>query len=175
MTQSTDSSDQRHEWLDRPPFIDSHRARSLCIRQRSRLFAELARRVRGLHESGRTEAVTRPSPDRYIAQLGPVALTVAWLRDRFDSVADGELLAIVWRGSVAQSEVRRPERKSGSPISTATVLWEEVVLAEATSEETWRWCPVAAKAAESVAFTSDELAERYVDRLRAAYEDALAA
>lgn len=163
----------RHEWLDRPPFIDSHRARGVCIRQRSRLFAELARRVQVLHESGWTEAaVARPSPDRYIAQLGPVALTVAWLRSRFDSVPQGELLAIVWRGSVAPPGAPIPERKYVRRNSTATVLWEEIVAVAASSEETWRWCP---RADDAAAFTSDELAERYVDRLRAAYANALAA
>ena len=174
MIRSSDPPDRagRHEWLDRPPFIDSHRARGACIRQRSRLFAELARRVEVLHQSEWTEAVARPSPDRYIAQLGPVALTVAWLRDRFDSVPDGQLLAIVWRGSVAPTEVPRPERKYASRVSTATVVWEEVALVAAASEETWRWCPTADNGG---AFTSDELAERYVDRLRAAYADALAA
>ena len=173
MTLSSDGPERAAgHWLDRPPFIDSHRARGVCIRQRSRLFAELARRVQVLHQSGWTEAVARPSPDRYVAQLGPVALTVAWLRSRFDSVPDGELLAIVWRGSVAPPGVPCPERKHARPISTATVLWEEVVLVAATSEETWRWCPMAN---DATAFTSDELAERYVDRLRAAYADALAA
>ena len=46
------------------------------------------------------------------------------------------------------------------------------MLVAAASEETWRWCPMAGDAA---AFTSDELAERYVDRLRAAYADAFTA
>lgn len=175
MTLSSDGPESAagHYWLDRPPFIDSHRARNACVRQRSRLFAELARRVQVLHDSGCSgAAVARPSPDRYIAQLGPVALTVAWLRSRFDSVPDGELLAVVWRGSVAPPGVPRPERKQARRISTATVLWEEVVLVAAASEETWRWCPMAGDAA---AFTSDELAERYVDRLRAAYADAFTA
>lgn len=174
MTQRSDAPESvdSHSWLDRPPFIESHRARNLCVRERSRLFAELARRVEVLHESGGTEAVARPSPDRYIAQLGPVALTVAWLRDRFDSVVEGQLLAIIWRGSVASSDVPRPERTQARPTSTAAALWEEVSLVSAASEETWRWCPTTE---ETAAFTSDELAERYVDRLRAAYEDALAA
>lgn len=169
----TPESSARHIRFDRPLFIDTHRARGVCIRQRTLLFAELARRVRELHNGGGTEiAVARPSPNRYIAQLGPVALTVTWLRSRFDSVPEGELLAIIWRGNVASRAVPVPEHKTPDPISTATVLWEETVLVAITSEESWRWCPVDAG---EVALTSEELAERYVERLRIAYTEALAA
>jgi hypothetical protein len=174
MTRSPDAPERAdsHSWLNRPPFIDTHRARGVCLRQRSRLFTELARRFKVLHKASTEVAVARPSPDRYIAQLGPVALTVTWLRTRFDSVPEGELLAIVWRGNVASSRVPTPEREYAAPISTATVLWEETVRVTATSEETWRWCPTAK---DPGAFTSDELAQRYVDRLHVAYSAALAA
>ncbi len=163
----------RHLGFDEHVFIDSHRARGVCVRQRAYLFAELGRRVLELSRGGTTEAaVARPSPDRYIAQLGPVALSVAWLRGRFDSVPDGQLLAIVWRGSVAKQQIQRPEHKHAAPVSTAAVLWEDVVNVSASSEESWRWCPVADAGA---ALTSDELADRYVEQLRAAYADVLAA
>jgi hypothetical protein len=156
-------------WRDQPPFIDSHRARAVCTRQLARLLAEVARRVKLLHSHDAIEVgVVRSSPDRYIVQLGPVALTVAWLRSRLDSVAAGELLMIVWRGTIAPRHAPALERASATPITTATALWEDVAVVAADSEATWRWCP----SRDEVGFTSDELAERCVDRLRVAYDDA---
>jgi hypothetical protein len=161
-----------HDWLEQPPFITTHRARAVSTRQRSLLFAAVARRVKVLHQNGSTEAaVVRTSPDRYIAQVGPVALTVAWLRSRLDGVADSELLVNVWRGTVAELRVSDVQRVGKRPKRTATSVWEDVVYVAAESEASWRWCPVSY---DPAGFTSEEMAERCVDRLRDAYADARA-
>ena len=157
---------------DRPTFIDSHRARSACGRELARLREEVARRVTMLSGNEEMEAVVRSSPDRYIVQLGPVALSVAWLRSRFDTVSDGELLVIVWQGTVARRAAPLPEKPREKASTTATVLWEEIVSAAAENEESWRWRPSAEK---TLGFTSDELAERCVDQLRRAYRRCAAA
>jgi hypothetical protein len=158
-----------HDWLTNPPFIVTPRARAACQRQRSYFFAAVAKRVKVLQQSGPTEAaVVCASPDRYIAQIGPVALTVVWLRSALDSVAEGQLLVIVWRGTVGPQRGLDAEREGVRPTKTATILWEDVVVVSAESEESWRWCPVAE---DKGGYTSDQLAERCVDRLRVAYAD----
>ena len=53
------------------------------------------------------EPVVRRSPARCLVQLGPVALTVAWLQRAQGTVADGELLVVVWRGEVARADAAR--------------------------------------------------------------------
>jgi hypothetical protein len=100
-------------------------------------------------------------------QLGPVALTLAWLRSSHDSVAAGELLVIVWRGVVAPRMRHEPERPATRPAPLpATPLWEQVLTVIADSEETWAWQPHDTKIKPC---SSTELAARCVERLRVAY------
>jgi hypothetical protein len=152
----------------RQPFLTSHRALSACTRELARLSDEIASGVAAL--SGvdvEHKAVVRQSPDRCIVQLGPVALTLAWLRGGQDSVATGELLVIVWRGAVAPRAQHQPERPSTrrAPLP-ATPLWEQVLTAVADNEASWGWQP---QAADSGLFSSSELAARCVSQLRTAY------
>jgi hypothetical protein len=113
------------------------------------------------------KAVVRQWPDRYIVQLGPVALTLTWLRNNHDSVATGELLAIVWRGVVAPRRAYEPERPDKGPTPLpATPLWEQVLTAVGNSEADWGWQP-RHPAAERC--SSTELAATCVERLRVAY------
>ena len=111
----------------------------------------------------------RRSPARCLVQLGPVALTVAWLQRAQGTVADGELLAVVWRGEVA---VRTPQgferahQQSGA--SSATALWETVLVVSAQSETKWGWAPADAS---GEAMSSAALAQQCVERLRSAYAE----
>jgi len=151
------------------PFLNSHRALGVCTRELARLSDEVVRGVAALRVGPEDEkAEVRRSPDRCIVQLGPVALTLAWLRGNQDSVAEGELLVIVWRGTGAPRHRQQPERPAaGRAPDGATPLWEEVLAPVGDSEETWSW---QARGDDEVGrCSSTELAARCVARLRAAY------
>jgi hypothetical protein len=165
---------------DRPSFVASHRALAVCTREFGRLAGEVALGLTALNVAGEMEkALVVQSPGRCIAQVGPVALTITWLRSRLDVVADGELLVVVWHGNVAPPSARFRERVMKGPASgtagagpSAQALWEEVLSVSADSEESWRWQPTGASAtadAASTSYTSTALAARGVERLRAAY------
>ncbi len=157
-----------HDWHDRPSFLGSHRALAVCTRELGRLVDGVANGVVGLQADAAAEKpLVRMSPTRYIVQLGPVALTIAWLRRTLGSVADGELLVAVWRGTVAPRWQNSPERTGTLVSTTATVLWEDVLSVEANDEESWRWQP----SPSGDGYTSAALAERCVERLRAAYAE----
>ena len=120
-----------------------------------------------LQGAGIEDAPTvRLSPGRTIVQLGPVALTLTWLRSTLGHVSDGELLVVVWRGAVAPSRKHEPERRSDGPATFATALWEDTLAVEAEDEESWRW---RGAIDDCAAWTSTALAERCVARLQSAY------
>ena len=152
----------------RQPFLATHRALAACTRELARLSDDVLLSVAALPGAMSEEkAVVRRSPDRCIVQLGPVALTLAWLRSTHDSVAAGELLVIVWRGAVAPRRQHQPERPATRPVTLeATPLWEQVLTAVADSEDTWGWQPHDPQIGRC---TSTELAVRCVERLRVAY------
>jgi hypothetical protein len=150
------------------PFLSSVRAHAACTRELGRLGDEVLRSVAAVGGALRDETPTvRRSPDRCIVQLGPVALTFAWLRGSDDSIASGELLVIVWRGAVAPRKDHNPERPSKGPAPLgATPLWEQVLTAVGESEQTWAWRP---HGDEIGRCSSAELADRCVSHLQAAY------
>jgi hypothetical protein len=150
------------------PFLTSPRAHAACTRELGRLGDEVVRRLAALGGATQDEKATvRRSPDRCIVQFGPVALTFAWLCGNRDSIASGELLVIVWRGTVAPRKDHNPERPSKGPAPVgATPLWEQVLVAIGESEQSWGWY---AKGDEIEGCSSIELAARCVSRLRAAY------
>jgi hypothetical protein len=150
------------------PFLASHRALAACTRELARLSDEVLSGVAALlGPMAEKKPIVRRSPDRCIVQLGPVALTVAWLRGNHDSVADGELLVIVWRGAVAPRQRHQPERPATGPAPLgATPLWEQVLTPVADGEETWAWQPHDDEVGRC---SSAELAARCVGRLGAAY------
>lgn len=156
--------------LDRKPFLASHRAASACTREFTALCDSLVQGVVALHADGIHEkAIVRRSPGRCIVQLGPVAITVAWLRSTLGAVEDGELLAIVWRGAVAPPNDHVPEREPAHRASGAvTALWEQSLAPSAASEATWLWQPAGA---DFAGYSSLEFAERCVNRLGAAHAE----
>ncbi|HEU4643864.1 MAG TPA: hypothetical protein VFS44_15550 [Gemmatimonadaceae bacterium] len=156
--------------MERQPFLATHRALAVCTRELGRLCDEVVQGAQALHGTSAGELLeVRQSPGRCIVQFGPVALTVAWLRSTLDTVADGELLAIVWRGTVAPRRVPLPERSPASQAPrAATALWEEVLTAVATDEESWRWQSGNAIAESR---SSTELAAQFVARLGAAHAE----
>lgn len=159
-------------------FITSHRATAACSRELSRLHEAI---VDGLETWGVGTAgpaddpsladapVVRRTPERCLVQVGPVALTVAWLQRAQGTVADGELLVVVWRGAVAVHPPRGFERtvdRAGA--SSATPVWETVLSATAESEAAWAWVPAGVA---DVTLSSATLAGQCIERLRAAHAE----
>ena len=157
---------------DRPSFLASHRALAVCTREFTKLSEGVVDAVEALAASGTTEKpVVRTMPGRCIVQLGPVALTIAWLRSTLDSVADGQLLVMVWRGNVAPKMNRLPEHQTGRGMTAdiPVALLEESLTAAGQDEATWSW----RLGGDGQDFTSAELAARCVKLLREAYGSAI--
>lgn len=128
--------------LDREEFLDSHRALAVCAREFDRLAEDVAKRVTDLSdESKGLKADIKRSPGRCIVQLGPVALTISWLRTRAETVSQGRLLIVEWNGTVGANGAQ--EYVNGVPTvavtQTAKVVRESVFVAEATDEKSWTW------------------------------------
>jgi hypothetical protein len=128
--------------LDREDFLDSHRALAVCAREFDRLADDISKRVTGLeNEEKGLKADVRRSPGRCIVQLGPVALTISWLRTRAETVSQGRLLIVEWNGTVGANGAQ--EYVNGVPTvavtQTAKVVRETVFLPDATDEKTWTW------------------------------------
>lgn len=151
-------------------YTASYRANAACTRELARLHEEIETLLTDSSAAPASEEpVVRRSPARCLVQLGPVALTLAWLQRAQGTVADGELLIVVWRGEVG---VRTPQgferahQQSGA--SSATAIWETVLVVAAKSETSWGWAPAGAP---EEALSSSALAHRCVERLRAAYAE----
>lgn len=158
-------------YSDRPSFLASHRALAVCTREFGKLSDGVVDGVEALAASGAAEKpVVRTMPGRCIVQLGPVALTIAWLRSTLDSVADGQLLVMVWRGNVAPKMTRLPEQQAsrGAGAAVPVALLEESLTAAGQDEASWTW----RLGADMQDFTSAELAARCVKLLREAYATA---
>ena len=129
----------------RDRFLGSHRAIAACAREFSRLVDEIVAGTALLRSELHIEeeADVRLMPDRCIIQLGPVALTVAWLRGTPDMLADGRLLMIAWDGIVAKRSLsqvlERVARTRDIQKATAVAVWERSFVAVAESEASWGW------------------------------------
>lgn len=156
------------DWRERPHFVASHRAQGICLREVQAISDEITRRLRAQHAAGEHAAlVVAQSPGRCMVQLGPVALTVAWLRGAGDVVADGQLMVAVWEGAVVKGTRRIPERAAVPRAATARTLWEETYGVVAEDEPSWRW-----HVADDVAdLTSMAVVDRCLERLLRAHAD----
>ena len=157
-------------------YTSSFRANAACARELARLYDEITASLDEARSpadaSVAEEPVVRRSPARCLVQLGPVALTVAWLQRAQGTVADGELLVVVWRGEVAVRTPQGFERAhQHSGATSATALWETVLVVSAQSETQWGWAP-AGGSGEAV--SSAALARRCVERLCAAHAECAA-
>jgi len=155
-------------------YTSSYRANAACVRELSRLYEEIAASIAEAQDipadaKGAAEPVVRRSPARCLVQLGPVALTVAWLQRAQGTVADGELLVVVWKGAVAVQAPRGFERTADrAGASSATAVWETVLSATAESEAGWAWVPAGVA---DVTLSSTALAEQCIERLRTAHAE----
>src|ERR1051326_6782377 len=98
--------------LARERFLTSHRAIAACTREFSHLAQAVSERAGDLREELQLEdeLAIRLTPERCIVQVGPVAITVAWLRGPMDSLLDGRLMIIAWRGTGAPRHRADPDR-----------------------------------------------------------------
>ena len=162
---AADRAARGHDRTEHQPFLATYRAVAACAREFTRMSEDVVRGLRALAAAGIADVpVVRQSPDRCLVQLGPVALSLAWLRGAQDSVADGELLVVLWRGAIARRAGYTPARGSAERATlTATELWSEVLAPEAASESEWQW------RGKTTGFSSSELATAIVERLRDAH------
>lgn len=128
--------------LDKEDFLDSHRALAVCAREFDRLADDITKRVLDLEDEGKgLKADIRRSPGRCIVQMGPVALTISWLRTRAETVSQGRLLIVEWNGTVGANGAQ--EYVNGVPTiavtQTAKVVRENVFMADASDEKSWTW------------------------------------
>jgi hypothetical protein len=149
--------------LDKEEFLDSHRALAVCAREFDRLADDVSKRVMDLEDEAKgLKADVKRSPGRCIVQLGPVALTISWLRTRGETVSQGRLLIVEWTGTVGANGAQ--EYVNGVPTvavtQTAKVVSELVYLAEASDEKSWTWRREGKNARK--AYKSPELAKTVV-------------
>ena len=149
--------------FDRPEYLASHKSLAVCQRELTRLTAALSAQVQAIADTEGATATIRRTPDRCILQLGPVALSVAWLRSTMDSVAEGQLLIMTWNGTLTSRAKYSPERPS-KPESSASIVWQDTFAADADDEATWAW----RSESRSGRHTTDDVASLSIKRLREA-------
>jgi hypothetical protein len=141
--------------------LGSYRASSALDRELERLSEEIARRISrlGAERADLAPEVDR-APGRCTVQVGPVALSLSWIRSRPDSVASGRLMIIEWEGTIG----RRASKSGPRP----RALREETLRAIATRAEDWHWC---SEDAEAQTYGTRELAARCVASLECALSE----
>ena len=141
----------------RDTFLASHRAITHLGREFDRLASEVAKRAATVNrDDAEVPLEVHRVPGRCTVQLGPVALTLSWVRTRPDTVATGRLMIIEWEGQMG--------RGGPSPIP----LRETVLRADATRVEDWQW---KSEDVAGYAYDSAELAAHCVDSLAYALQD----
>jgi hypothetical protein len=121
-------------------FLGSSRAVAVCAREFERLADTIAKRATSAAEKLGAKAEVQRMPDRCLVQLGPVALSVSWVRERVDTVATGRLMIAEWQGTV----VRQPRPADMQTTTTtnhgpAQLMRENILRADATGEPDWLW------------------------------------
>ena len=148
-----------------PSYTTSRKATTQCARELERLHADVISGAKALHDQALSDKpVIRQSPNRCIVQVGGVALTIAWLQNAMASVAEGELLVILWKGQVAPALGEVADRTMRAPAArSATPLWEGVFVVAADKDDSWYWRESAKNSTE---FTTANLAVDLIDRVR---------
>ena len=158
--------------LDREEFLDSHRALAVCAREFDRLADDISKRVTDLEDEAKGVKVdVKRSPGRCIVQMGPVALTISWLRTRAETVSQGRLLIVEWKGTVGANGAQ--EYVNGVPTvavtQTAKLVKEHVFLADASDEKSWTWRREGKNGRK--AYKSTELAKSVVTSINSTLRD----
>jgi hypothetical protein len=155
---------------ERDTYLASHRSGPACGRELERLADDVVQRVESLErDEAAGEVEVRRGAGRCIIQLGPVALTMSWIRSRTDAVIEGRLMIMEWDGIVRRGTDQVPER---APVRhtfrPATLLREDVFVADAATEQNWRW---RRDGRALGTYTSRELAARCLASLTARLEE----
>jgi hypothetical protein len=145
-------------------FLGSSRAVAICAREFERLADGIAKRAVTLGEKAGSKAEVQRMPDRCIVQMGPVALSVSWVRERVDTVATGRLMIAEWNGTVVRSPLPTAPVTATQTVAPrpATLVREHILRADATGEPDWVW---RREPTVDVAYPSRELAAKCVDSL----------
>jgi hypothetical protein len=144
-------------------FLMSPRAHAACAREFSRIATDVSDRLTNAQLAVGGDAPTvRLAPNRCIVQCGPTALTVTWLCGAGDSVVGGELLAIVWSGTIAPRGDPIPERPRAGRAIAPVALWESTFRPVAGDAASWAWQNIAN---EERALTSSALALLCVEQI----------
>ena len=167
---STRAATDERQARDRDSYLGSHRSGPACSRELERLADDVVERVEALgRDDAAGEVDIRRGAGRCIIQLGPVALTMSWIRSRTDAVIEGRLMIMEWDGIVRRGTNQLPERAPVRPTSApATLLREDVFVADATAEQNWRW---RRDGRPLGTYTSRDLATRCLASLTARLED----
>jgi len=145
----------------RDTFLASHRAITHLGREFDRLASESAKRAATVNrDDTEVPLEVHRVPGRCTVQLGPVALTLSWVRTRPDTVATGRLMIIEWEGQM--------QRNLASAGPSPIPLRETVLRADATRVEDWQW---KSDDVAGYAYDSSELAAHCVDSLAYALQD----
>jgi hypothetical protein len=155
---------------DRDAYLGSHRSGPACARELERLTDDLVDRVESMERpDGAAEIEVKRGAGRCIIQLGPVALTVSWIRARTDAVIEGRLMIMEWDGVVRRGTDHLPERAPvRQAFPPATLLREDVFVADTATEQNWRW---RRDGRAPGMYTSRDLAMRCMASLEARLED----
>lgn len=151
------AADERYA-RDRDSYLGSHRSGPACSRELERFVDEVVERVETLRDMVEGDIVVTRGVGRSIIQLGPSALTISWIRSRTDAVIEGRLMIMEWDGVIRRGNDSIPERAPmRQQMTPPTLLHEEVFVADASTEQNWRWrregCALGS-------YTSSDLAER---------------
>lgn len=157
---ATDVTNKRNEVA--ATFLGSSRAVAVCAREFERLADTIAKRATSAAEKAGAKAEVQRMPDRCIVQMGPVALSISWVRERVDTVATGRLMIAEWQGTVVRPP--RPHAQDAPlPIAgPATLMRENILRADATGEPDWLW---RREPTEDLGYASRDLAAHCVDSL----------
>jgi hypothetical protein len=172
LTERTSREERRLR--DRDSYLASHRSGPACSRELERLTDDVIQRVEALDRADEApEIEVKRGAGRCIIQLGPVALTMSWIRSRTDAVIEGRLMIMEWDGVVRRGTdhvpERAPVRHAGRP---ATLLREDVFLADTANEQDWRW---RRDGRALGTYTSRDLASRCLASLTARLDEAAVA
>ncbi len=155
---------------DRDSYLGSHRSGPACARELERLADDVVSRIESMaRDDAAGEIEVRRGAGRCIIQLGPVALTMSWIRSRTDAVIEGRLMIMEWDGIVRRGTDQVPERMPvRHAYRPATLLREDVFVADAATEQTWRW----RRDGQTLGtYTSRDLASRCLASLTARLEE----
>ena len=156
-------------WYEPMPFLQTHRSASALTRELDLLSEEIEKRLESVTSVAiENKRDVRRSPGRCVVQLGAVSLTVSWVRSRDDTIANGRMMVVHWRGLAGgggpwlqeEATMGNPRRTGPKP-KVAAMLSQRDLIPYATSANDWTW----QDEASAERLSSGELAAWCIDTL----------